>query len=70
MVCFLITHHINKMIIMKQLQSYQLHPVYKAHNTLIAKENLNPTPMKNFTQNVKIILNFFPYLLKKIYFKQ
>ncbi|EDM34272.1 hypothetical protein PBAL39_12428 [Pedobacter sp. BAL39] len=25
--------------------------------------------MKNFTQNVKIVLNFFPYLIRKIYFK-
>jgi hypothetical protein len=25
--------------------------------------------MKNFTQNIKIVLNFFPYLVKKMYFK-
>lgn len=31
--------------------------------------NFNSSTMKNFTQNVKIILNFFPYLLRKIYFK-
>lgn len=55
---------------MKELQSYQLHPLYKACKPLINTKNLNPTLMKNFTQNVKIILNFFPYLLKKIYFKQ
>lgn len=32
-------------------------------------ENTNTLPMKTFTQNVKIVLNFFPYLIKKIYFK-
>lgn len=25
--------------------------------------------MKNLTQNVKILMNFFPYLIGKIYFR-
>ena len=54
----------------KQLQSYQLHLMYKAHNTLISNEKPESYAYEKFTQNVKIILNFFPYLLKKIYFKQ
>lgn len=38
-------------------------------NRFTVNEKRNNTLMKNFTQNAKIILNFFPYLLKKIYFK-
>lgn len=54
---------------MSLLEIYPLSET-KNTNTLIVNEKHNITLMKNFTQNVKIILNFFPYLLKKIYFKQ
>ncbi|MNK14804.1 hypothetical protein D3C87_329350 [compost metagenome] len=53
---------------MRQLQTTR-YTMYTEHNELVINEKHKPTTMKNFTQNVKIILNFFPYLLKKIYFK-
>jgi hypothetical protein len=53
---------------MRQLQTTR-YTMYTEHNNLVINEKQKPTTMKNFTQNVKIILNFFPYLLKKIYFK-
>ncbi|WP_170123396.1 hypothetical protein [Pedobacter nutrimenti] len=36
---------------------------------LIVLNYKTTTTMKSFTTNVKIVLNFFPYLIKKIYFK-
>jgi len=39
------------------------------NDTYPTQENIKSIPMKAFTQNVKIVLNFFPYLIKKIYFK-
>jgi len=39
------------------------------NDTYSTQENIKSIPMKTFTQNVKIVLNFFPYLIKKIYFK-
>lgn len=53
---------------MRQLQTTRYN-MYPELNNLVINEKQKPTTMKNFTQNVKIILNFFPYLLKKIYFK-
>jgi|GEM_PF-5542424 len=55
---------------MKTLQSYPANGKVIVLNNFIVNEKHKLTLMKNFTQNVKIILNFFPYLLKKIYFKQ
>jgi hypothetical protein len=39
------------------------------NDSYTTQENIKTIPMKTFTQNVKIVLNFFPYLIKKIYFK-
>jgi len=39
------------------------------NDTYPTQEHIKTIPMKAFTQNVKIVLNFFPYLIKKIYFK-
>jgi hypothetical protein len=59
----------NKMKLHKMNEQAYRNFINTRNDTYPTQENIKSIPMKAFTQNVKIVLNFFPYLIKKIYFK-